>query len=153
MRKMIIFDMDGTIADLYGVEGWLDMLRAENTSPYAIARPMYDMATLNDILGMLKFEGYTISVVSWGAKHATAAYDEAVRKVKIEWLKRHNFPFDEVHVVPYGTPKENFAFGDLNILVDDNEEVRNAFLKYHTNRVIDATKNIIAELVNVLVAC
>ena len=30
--KMICFDMDGTIADLYGVSGWLDDLRAENPS-------------------------------------------------------------------------------------------------------------------------
>ena len=26
----ICFDMDGTIADLYGVEGWLDDLISEN---------------------------------------------------------------------------------------------------------------------------
>ena len=30
MNKMICFDMDGTIADLYSVDGWLDYLRAEN---------------------------------------------------------------------------------------------------------------------------
>ena len=26
--KAIYFDMDGTIADLYGYEGWLEMLQA-----------------------------------------------------------------------------------------------------------------------------
>ena len=30
MIKAIYFDLDGTIADLYGVEGWLDDLIAEN---------------------------------------------------------------------------------------------------------------------------
>ena len=27
MKKEICFDMDGTIADLYGVEGWLEDLK------------------------------------------------------------------------------------------------------------------------------
>ena len=35
--KVIVFDMDGTIADLYGVNGWLEMLNAENPKPYEIA--------------------------------------------------------------------------------------------------------------------
>lgn len=34
----ICFDMDGTIADLYGVENWLDYLIAEDVKPYAEAR-------------------------------------------------------------------------------------------------------------------
>ena len=29
----IWFDMDGTIADLYGVEGWLEMLIAKDETP------------------------------------------------------------------------------------------------------------------------
>ena len=37
---MVCFDMDGTIADLYGVNGWLEMLREENARPYGIANPM-----------------------------------------------------------------------------------------------------------------
>ena len=31
--KMICFDMDGTIADLYNVPNWLEMMRDENTAP------------------------------------------------------------------------------------------------------------------------
>ena len=34
MEKAIYFDMDGTIANLYAVENWLDMLRAFNPTPY-----------------------------------------------------------------------------------------------------------------------
>ena len=33
MTKAIYFDMDGTIADLYAVDGWLDMLRAYDPTP------------------------------------------------------------------------------------------------------------------------
>ena len=54
MRKMIVFDMDGTIADLYNVNGWLEMLRAEDPTPYTIAEPMYEMDRLNEILEALK---------------------------------------------------------------------------------------------------
>ena len=40
MEKAIYFDMDGTIADLYGVDGWLDDLMNESTRPYAAAAPL-----------------------------------------------------------------------------------------------------------------
>ena len=35
MAKKIYFDMDGTIADFYGVDGWLADLEAHNVRPYA----------------------------------------------------------------------------------------------------------------------
>ena len=49
MRKTLVFDMDGTIADLYGVENWLPMLRAEDPLPYEIAEPIYNMTWLASI--------------------------------------------------------------------------------------------------------
>ena len=33
--RTIWFDMDGTIANLYGVDNWLDKLHASDASPYA----------------------------------------------------------------------------------------------------------------------
>ena len=36
----INFDMDGTIADLYGVENWLDYLIAGDVFPYENADPL-----------------------------------------------------------------------------------------------------------------
>ena len=41
MKKAIFWDMDGTIADLYNVPNWLDKLRAEDTSPYREAKPLF----------------------------------------------------------------------------------------------------------------
>jgi hypothetical protein len=35
-NKTLVFDMDGTIADFYGVTGWLDYLKAEDTTPYEV---------------------------------------------------------------------------------------------------------------------
>ena len=46
----IYFDMDGTIANLYGVENWLDYLMNEKTVPYDIASPMVDLEKLAAIL-------------------------------------------------------------------------------------------------------
>ena len=50
MDKMIIFDMDGTIADLYSVNNWLDKLRAFDVTPYKNAKPLYDMEILKLVL-------------------------------------------------------------------------------------------------------
>ena len=69
--KVIVFDMDGTIADLYSVNGWLEMLRAENPKPYEIAKPMYDMNELVEILNELKKIGYIIAITTWLAMGST----------------------------------------------------------------------------------
>ena len=49
MKKLNItinFDMDGTIADLYGVENWLDYLIAEDAFPYETAEPLLRLSAL-----------------------------------------------------------------------------------------------------------
>lgn len=155
ITKELIFDMDGTIADLYGVSDWLPKLRAEDVSPYKEARPLYDMDSLNAILNIFKEMGYKIVVVSWGAKGASEEYDKAVEKEKKEWLKRYSFPADEIHVVPYETPKSKFIKNDFSVLIDDSPVVRNEFLKSKIGLfrwTIDATENIIGQLLNLLVA-
>ena len=147
---MIVFDMDGTIADLYGVENWLTDLRNSNPRPYVIAKPIYDMDLLNAILNALKENGWEVVVTSWLAKDSTRAYDKEVRKAKREWLIRHNFPFDEIHLVKYGTTKANCTRkkGGFQIIVDDNEQVRNGWTLGGT---INANDDIITDLVALLV--
>lgn len=155
MTKALIFDMDGTIADLYNVEGWLEKLRSEDASPYRDAKPMYDMDTLAVILNIFHDLGYRIMIVSWGAMDATREYNREVKKAKLDWLNSNGFPYDEVHVIKYGTPKQNFIKDDLSILIDDNDEVRASFLKSsrgQERRAIDAKRNIIEQLINLLVA-
>ena len=60
--KTLVFDMDGTIADLYGVKNWLHDLRMESVRPYTQAKPIYDMELLNDILLMLKACGWRAAI-------------------------------------------------------------------------------------------
>ena len=76
--KAIYFDMDGTIADLYGVTDWLEMLMNGN------------------------------------------------EKKKRNWLKKHlaSVKFDEIHIVSYGTPKQDIVNYPQGILFDDEEQNR-----------------------------
>lgn len=147
MNKTIVFDMDGTIADFYGVENWLIEIRNESTRPYEMAKPLYDIETLNVILDFLKMSGWRIVVTSWLAKDSTKEYKEKVRKAKLEWLKKYDFPFDEIHLVQYGTTKANCTrhIGGFQILVDDNEKVRKGWTLGDT---INANENILEKLIN-----
>ena len=151
MKKTLVFDMDGTIANLYAVEGWLDDLRSSNPRPYVEAEPMYDMETLAEILLYLKTLGWRIVITSWLAKESTKEYDAIVRQAKRDWLARYNFPYDEIHLVKYGTTKANCTRknGGFQILIDDNEKVRKG---WSLGATIDATENILGELAKLIYA-
>ena len=129
MLKMICFDMDGTIADLYGVDGWLEKLRAYDATPYLTAEPMCDMEELAYLLEIAQFRGIEVRVITWLSKETTAEYDELVRIAKQAWLKANEFPFDHFHGVKYGATKADsirryLGAEDTAILFDDNAKVR-----------------------------
>lgn len=137
----IVFDMDGTIADLYAVENWEPRLRAEDATPYAEAVPMWDMEILNQLLEMLMAQGHEIIVVTWLSKNSTEEYKDAVREAKREWLAEQCFPYNRFHGVQYGATKADSIRKYMNpdeeaILIDDNAKVRNG---WHLGRAIDPT--------------
>lgn len=150
-EKILVFDMDGTIADFYGVNGWLEYLNESNPTPYIIAEPLYDMVFLTSVLNILKAKGWKIVVTSWLAKDSTKDFDKEVRQAKRDWLEEYNFPFDEIHLVKYGTTKANCTrkLGGYQILVDDNEQVRNG---WNLGATINANENILDKLIDLLVA-
>ena len=117
----IWFDMDGTIANLYGVDNWLDMLIANDPTPYMTAKPMVRLSRLARMLNRLQDMGYEIGVISWLSKNSNPAYDAKVTAAKYGWLAKHlkSVDFDEIHIVPYGTPKQVFKRSDADILFDD----------------------------------
>lgn len=127
--RAIYFDMDGTIANLYGVEDWLPKLRNRNPSPYTEAKPLLKMQPLARTLNALQKKGYTIGIISWLSKDPTPEYDKAVTRAKEEWLKAHlkSVRFDEVIIVAHGTPKQSAVACPLGILFDDEEQNRNAW--------------------------
>ena len=86
-RRSINFDMDGTIADLYGVKDWLALLRSENPKPYRTAVPMCDMAELNEVCELLRAEGWEINIITWLSKDSSEEYKNLVRQAKRAWLE------------------------------------------------------------------
>lgn len=114
--------MDGTIADLYGVDKWLEALNNEDARPYREARPLLNMNTLAKALNRLNREGYEIGIVSWTSKNGTPRYNEIVAEAKKAWLRKHlaSVCFARIDIIEYGTPKEN---GRNGILFDD--EIKN----------------------------
>ena len=144
--KAIYFDMDGTIANLYGVIGWLEMIIAREVTPYTNATPMVKMNVLARLLNKLQKNGWTIGIVSWTAKNSTVEYNERIAKAKITWLKTHlkSVNFDEIHIVEYGTPKATVVEMPNGILFDDEEPNRNAWTgtAYDVNNIIEILKNL-----------
>ena len=115
----VYFDMDGTIADLYGVADWLPRLKNSDAAPYAEAAPLVDMKQLQGIITALQGLGLCVGVISWGAKGGTREYTREVKRVKRAWLKRHGLQVDELHVVKHGTSKQSVARHKNAVLVDD----------------------------------
>jgi len=123
LPKIINFDLDGTIADLYGVDGWLNDLINGDTRPYDIAKPLINMSALARRLNALQRKGYIINIISWTSKSGTAEYNERVKVAKLNWLAKHlkSVKFNNVYIVPYGTPKHEISSG---ILFDDEQPNR-----------------------------
>lgn len=142
----IYFDMDGTIADLYGVENWLDYLLNEDALPYEIAKPLIRLNLLARVLNKLQRNGYRIGIISWLAKNSTDEYDIAVTNAKLNWLKNHlaSVKFDEINIVKYGTPKHIFAKTENDILFDDEEKNRHYWTgkAFDVNDIIEILKNL-----------
>ena len=139
--KTICFDMDGTIADLYSVENWEPMLRAEDPTPYREATPMWNMEELALILNMLRAIGTEIRIITWLSKNSTESYKNEVRNAKRKWLERNGFPYDHFHGVRYGATKADSIRRYLDPeetawLIDDNQKIREG---WHLGEAIDPT--------------
>ena len=141
MIKMICFDMDGTIANLYGVKNWLARLRNEDETPYREATAIYNPEILNAILTELANKGIEIRVITWLSMDSSEEYKARTREAKLDWLADNAFPYDHFHGVKYGATKANsireyLEEGETAILIDDNEKVRKG---WHMGEAIDPT--------------
>lgn len=145
-QKWIWLDMDGTFVDFYGVKGWLEYLMANDTTPYEIAEPIYNVLDLLEVLVELKAQGYNIGIVSWSSKARDVDFDKLVEKAKRKWLLNRCFDLviDKFIVTQYGVCKADTCrkYGN-GVLVDDEEQNRNA---WDLGATINAQNNIIEEL-------
>ena len=143
MIREINFDMDGTLCDFYGVEGWLQYLIDSNPFPYENAKPLINMSVLARRLNALQRKGYKVNVISWLAKNSTADFDEAVTEAKKRWLRKHlpSVHWDNINIVGYGTPKNTIGCG---ILFDDEEPNRNMWGEgaYDVHNILEVLKEI-----------
>lgn len=141
MEKAIYFDMDGTIADLFGVDNWLADLRNNRTRPYHDARPLWNMRELSKLLRKVQNAGYKIGVISWGAMEASDNFQSRIEKSKKAWLKRHlpSVIWDEIYITRYGVPKSSCGSG---ILFDDSRKNRAEWVgkAYHPNDIFKILK-------------
>lgn len=137
--------MDGCIADLYGVEGWLDDLISGNPRPYIEAKTLVNMIWLARRIHILQELGYKIGIISWLSKSSTPEYDELVTKAKENWLQKHlpSVNFDEINIVPYGTPKSKFAC-ENDILFDDKLKNRLEWVgaAFNPNEILPTLKEL-----------
>lgn len=106
MYNVLVLDMDGTIADFYGVKGWKHYLDDLNdVTPYRIAKPIYDMNELNSVLLELKAAGWMIVINTWLSRVKTEEFHKNIKTAKLDWLKRYNVVYDEIIMTDYGVDK------------------------------------------------
>ena len=148
--RAIYFDMDGTIANFYNVDGWLDSLMKSHTKPYREAKPLLNMRQFARELNRLQKLGYIIGIVSWLSKGADDLYNERVTKTKKQWLCKHlsSVEWDEIHIVEYGTPKHTVVDHPNGILFDDEINNRKEWdkgngLGFDVDNIIEVLKGII----------
>ena len=140
------FDMDGTIANLYGVENWLDYLINGNPYPYMVAEPLVKLNVLARMLHKVQKNGHKVGIISWLSKNSNDEYDRLVTDAKLMWLKKHlkSVEFDEINIVAYGTPKQSFCKTTEDILFDDEAPNRDNWtgVAYDVDNIIGVLKGI-----------
>ena len=146
LKMTINFDMDGTIANLYGVNNWLDYLEAEDTTPYEIAVPLLRLSALAKRINNLQRKGYELAIISWLSKSGSDEYNEAVTEAKLKWLAKHlpSVHWDRIIIVPYGTPKQNYCGNALDVLFDDEQKNRDNWTgrAYDVENILEILKEI-----------
>lgn len=144
--KFVYFDMDGTIADLYGFKNWLEYLLKEDTTPYMEAKPLMNLSALAREIHRGQKLGIKYGIISWTSKGGSIAYNKAVEEIKKAWLKKHlpSVVFDEIHVIEYGTPKSNYCAKGTSYLFDDEEKNRKEWKgkAFNVNNILQDLKAI-----------
>lgn len=150
--KKIYFDMDGTVADLYGEKNWLDNLRNEREGSFINLRPLVDMNELAMVCHQLMNLGYSFGVITWLPMGASYEFERVCEEEKRAWIEEFMPWVSEFYAQSYGVPKQyapSKRAAEM-ILVDDNAEVRAMWNTEVQRSSIDATQDIIKELKKLL---
>lgn len=123
MKKIVYLDMDGTIADLYGIKNWLYRLRHEDQTIFLECKPMI---TETELLKRFPTEDYEIRIMSMTPKGASANYCINVAKQKDAWLDKY-FPSITKRIYRVYGHNKNLRNSINAILIDDSETIRNSW--------------------------
>ena len=148
MSKVVMFDMDGTVYDLYGQENWLDRLLNDDVSVYADGAPLVNLRELEKVCKALIAKGFEIGVITWLSKGGNEKFNRNTTLTKKLWVE-NNMPYvTKFTAQKYGTPKQKALDKSVKfaILVDDNAEVREMWETPKQRKSIDANGDIITEL-------
>ena len=124
MEKIKVYlDMDGTIADLYGIENWLPRLRAEDEEIFLECKPLITEQTL---LERFPADKYDIRILTMTPKDCSDAYHENVKAQKMAWLEKFFPSLTKQIYMRYGNNK-NLKNSMHAILIDDSEPIRSTW--------------------------
>lgn len=156
--KGIFFDLDGTIAELYKVEGWLPKLRNNDWSVYSECAPRHNYQRINAAIEALIANGWQVGVITWASKGIGWNKElQEIAGIKFNWLCKF-FPAlagGNFACIPYGYSKADYLeeMGDaykVAYLVDDNKEVRQEWrshsCEYVKYKTINASRSFVREL-------
>lgn len=131
--RTVYFDMDGTLADLYGVHDVFKRLDSNDVTVYLEAEPISKYV---DMLKEFKAMGYMIGIITAGSRFPAGTPDdirdkmnEDTAEAKQQWLHENGIsPYiDSFQFVPYGVSKYEVAKDKTGILVDNDDRVLNTW--------------------------
>lgn len=136
MNKIVYFDMDGTIADLYGVSDCFKRLDNMDATVYSEAKP------IDKYINMLKefhTMGYKVIILSALGMVSSKQFDKDTIRNKGMWLDTYvgKEYIDERVYIPNTKHKELYQLFGKGILVDDDDRV---LMNWNYDR-IKATNN------------
>jgi len=124
MKKINVYlDMDGTIADLYGIKDWLPRLRNEDKTIFIECAPLI---TEEELLKCFPADKYEIRILSMTPKDASKEYCKDVVKQKDSWLNAY-FPTLTKRIYRKYGHNKNLKGSANAILIDDSEPIRNSW--------------------------
>lgn len=152
MTKALYLDMDGTIADLYNEADWLTKIRNEVPNLFRNLKPLYELNRLHNLFNLLMDDGWNIEVITWTPMGATEDYHNLVATEKAEWIAEYLPMITKVHALKYGEPKQKAIIkrAMLEVLADDNTEVRKVWETPKRRKTIDADGDLLEEIANFL---
>ncbi len=129
MTRKVIFDLDGTVYDLYNVEDWLGKIQREEAGVFTEGDILFELDEFYSTIEEMLMNGIEFGVITWLPAGASKEYEEVCRKEKLEFINKY-LPFvSEVSICSYGIPKQNLIKkrAAAMYLLDDNKDVCEMF--------------------------